>query len=453
MAPTLINPSDTSGAIVLSPDQEEALSRLLVWFRTNRVGALVGPAGTGKTTVIQALVRRARAMSTPMFSGFVYLAPTGRAAVRMQEQGAPSASTIHSGLFSSVEEMVDLSGKTTKKRLTFKDPRPPCHSGELVLVDEASMIPPRLAETLEAQVIKGGGYLLYLGDTAQLPPVERRGQGIWAPAMERPTASLTQIHRQAADNPIISVATAVRKRQPPDWPQDDARCAIWDLSAQGESQRIQLAAQWLVNYRNAGVDATLITWENAVRRSLNEAVRQHLGETEPVYPGARLVCRKNDKRLGIMNGETLDVLDCYHVGDLPSSKIRDQEAYIDRVCAKRKIPKPPVLDDHRVFRIKLGPHADNWVDVAPGLMERLQGDFWEFSRFWRTWIKWPRLLHVWPGDCLTAHLAQGSQFHSVGVYVNGKMANYVGRSPFGSNLFYTAITRASDELRIFWGAS
>jgi exodeoxyribonuclease-5 len=80
---------------------------------------------------------------------------------------------------------------------------------KLIVIDEGSMVGTEMAEDLRSFGIP----ILVMGDPGQLPPVDSE-MGF---DLESPDTFLTEIHRQAADNPIIRLATLVRKGERPDY--------------------------------------------------------------------------------------------------------------------------------------------------------------------------------------------------------------------------------------------
>src|SRR5262249_7760845 len=123
-----------------------------------------------------------------------------------------------------------------------------------------------------------------LGDPAQLPPIQ--GGGFFTEA--EPDAMLTEVHRQAADDPIIHMSMAVRegeRLEPGRYRESEAvRQAALD------PPRLLAAAQALVG-------------RHAPRRAYNPRLRERRGFTDPL-PQAddKLVCLRNNRRKGLFNG-------------------------------------------------------------------------------------------------------------------------------------------------------
>ena len=261
-----------------SPQQDEALRRIAAWHRdsNDQVFYLAGYAGTGKTTIAKAAAADCKGRS--LFAAF-----TGKAALVLAGKGCTGAQTIHSLIYKAFEDEETDPDTGEVLRVTMRyglNPLSEVCSAGLVVIDECSMVGDRLGEDL----LSFGTKVLVLGDPAQLPPV--RGEGFFTRV--EPDFMLTEIHRQAADNPIIRMSMEVREgRRLQRGAYGDSR--VIDVSALG--QRAVL-----------GADQVLVG-RNATRRTVNAKVRRLLGR-DPDGPQIddRLVCLKNNKDKGLLNG-------------------------------------------------------------------------------------------------------------------------------------------------------
>ena len=151
---------------------------------------LFGYAGTGKTTlarhVAEAVDGRGRLRR---------LHRQGRASV-LRSKGCHDASTIHSLIYRSRES--DEGGPHF-----VLNRQSPASKADLIVIDECSMVD----EELGRDLLSFGKPVLVLGDPAQLPPV--KGGGFFTDA--EPDVMLTEVHRQARDNPIIRLSMTVRE--------------------------------------------------------------------------------------------------------------------------------------------------------------------------------------------------------------------------------------------------
>ena len=173
-----------------SPQQEEALSRVAAWLKegTPQLFRLFGYAGTGKTTL-------ARHVAEAVEGEVAFAAFTGKAASVLRQKGCHDASTIHSLIYRTRES--DEGGP-----LFALNRSGPASQADLIVIDECSMVD----EELGRDLLSFGKPVLVLGDPAQLPPV--KGGGFFTDA--EPDVMLTEVHRQARDNPIIRLSMTIR---------------------------------------------------------------------------------------------------------------------------------------------------------------------------------------------------------------------------------------------------
>lgn len=358
-----------------SQQQAAALNAVGKWARQRggpQVFRLFGFAGTGKTTLAKHIAEG--------IDGVVQFAAfTGKAALVLRKKGCGDASTIHSLIY----KVDDVEGGPDP--VFTLNPDSMVRFAMLVIVDEVSMVDDELGSDL----LSYGTKVLVLGDPAQLPPV--KGDGFFI--NDTPDFMLTEIHRQAAENPIIWMSMEVR----------EGRRLV--LGAYGDSKVIRRAqvGQKMV----LGADQVLCGM-NKTRQSLNMRIRQLKGITSPIpVHGDRLVCLKNNREKGLLNGSlwTADAVSLVH--DRVSMTVKSLDGMED----------PGEVSVRSEFF--LGTEKDlEWY-------ERKHTDEFCF------------------GYALTVHKAQGSQFDDVMVFDESSVFRETSR-----NHLYTAITRAAERVTI-----
>ena len=190
---------ERKSGIEYAPLQKKAISASL----ESGVMVLTGGPGTGKTTVVRALIEIFDSMGFDV----ALAAPTGRAANRMSEATSREAKTIHRLLEMDFSESVY--GKFNRDENNLLDE-------QVIIVDEASMIDQNLMYSL-LKAIKPGARLIIIGDSDQLPSV---GAGnILRDIIEGErfsTIRLNEIFRQAQESLIVTNAHAINNGQMPD---------------------------------------------------------------------------------------------------------------------------------------------------------------------------------------------------------------------------------------------
>jgi exodeoxyribonuclease-5 len=378
-----------------------------------------------------------------------FAAYTGKAALVMRQKGCTDATTIHSLIYQhqpassfSEEELAALGQKLARgcqasiwerRRLlqTFrtKDPEDPVGAlakawggtedawrswlfrkdevmrftlnndanlrlarTELLIIDECSMVDEQIGRDL----LSFGKPILVLGDPAQLPPVKNEC-GFFTNV--KPEVMLTEVHRQAAENPIIALSIHVRQG---------------GTLYYGSWGTVRIVS---IN-QLAGVDPRTIqvlVGTNATRRAYNGFIRCALGlATELPMAGDKIVCRRNEHDRQLWNGSIWRVINADPVEQI---RVGDKKSH---PCLPLEIES---LDEDREPVIVRG-------DPAYLLHEKIHEFSGQFSRFLF-------------GQALTVHLAQGSQWE------DAMLMNEAGCFRADAvRWLYTGITRAAERLTI-----
>ena len=371
----------------LSPQQDAALKSVSRWLKAGKpqVFRLFGYAGTGKTTL-------ARYFAEHVDGSVQFAAFTGKAAQVLRSKGAVNARTIHSLIYRPRgEEAVadEATGKTSINPTFSLNRQSPIAKAKLVIIDECSMVDEQLGRDL----LSFGTPVLVLGDPAQLPPIS--GGGFFTE--HEPDHLLTEIHRQARDNPIIQLALDVREGR--EFMRGDYGTAQV-IGREDVNQNLVLAAD------------QVLVGTNRTRRRYNQRLRELKGFSAD-YPqaGDKLVCLRNDPAKGLLNGSLWKVMTSSRETVKPGINllVSPEEDDPDRGVSKIKLLKAAFED----------PDAE-----IPWSTKKRYDDF-DY------------------GYALTVHKAQGSQWDDV-VLFDESFAFRDTRQRW----LYTAITRAAKTLTI-----
>ncbi|MBR5767926.1 MAG: ATP-dependent RecD-like DNA helicase [Clostridia bacterium] len=203
----LIDRLEVSFDITYAAKQREAIEKAML----NGVMVLTGGPGTGKTTVIRAII----AVFELMGFGVALAAPTGRAANRLSEATSHEAKTVHRLL------ETDFAPTEDREQYFRRNARNPLDE-DVIIVDEASMIDIMLADSL-VKAVRNGGRIVFVGDADQLPSV---GAGSLLGDIIRSgrfaTVMLNEIFRQASESAIVCAAHDIIEGRVPELDRRDS---------------------------------------------------------------------------------------------------------------------------------------------------------------------------------------------------------------------------------------
>jgi exodeoxyribonuclease-5 len=362
---------------VFTPHQDAALTAASNWLKGARgrssIFRLFGYAGTGKTTLVKHIAEGVD--GKVLFAAF-----TGKAACVMRSKGCYSASTIHSLIYKARE-----SGEETPSFELWNDA--PASKAKLIIIDECSMVDAELARDL----MSFGVPLLVLGDPAQLPPIH--GGGFFTDA--GPDAMLTEVHRQAQNDPIVRLSMEIRAGNP------------LTQGQYGETQVVRRDA--LDPKRVLDADQVLVG-RNVTRRAYNARLRERRGFADALpMAGDKLVCLRNNRRKGLFNGGL------WIVKERPKAR---------RQIIRMRL-KPDEDFGERLIKVSVRPECFTGAIEEFDWQQRKAYDEFDF------------------GYVLTVHKAQGSQWDDVVLFDES------GAFPDNRDRWlYTGVTRAAKRLTI-----
>src|SRR5580704_8721763 len=362
---------------VFTPHQDAALAAVARWRKAGpdapQVFRLFGYAGTGKTTL-------ARHIAEDVDGKVLFAAFTGKAALVMRSKGCSGAATIHSLIYRTRD-----SGAEIPSFDLWEDA--PASKAKLIVIDECSMVDAELGRDL----LSFGVPLLVLGDPAQLPPIQ--GGGFFTDA--EPDVMLTEVHRQAINDPIVRLSMEIRSGQ---------RLKPGEYGASQVVRRDALDPQRVLD-----ADQVLVG-RNATRRAYNARMRERRGFAQALpMLGDKLVCLRNNRRKGLFNGGL------WVIREKPKTR---------RAIIGMRL-RPDEDAGGRTVKVSVRP------ECFTGAVDQLE------------WEQRKRYDEFDFGYVLTVHKAQGSQWDDV-VLFDESFAFPDSRERW----LYTGVTRAAKRLTV-----
>jgi exodeoxyribonuclease-5 len=279
----------------------KSLSEFLLSTANDTVFVLRGYAGTGKTSLVGALVKAMDKLQQKS----VLLAPTGRAAKVFSAYAGHPAFTIHKKIYRQQSFSNEVSNFSINDNLT---------THTLYIVDEASMISNeglsgsmfgtgRLLDDLVEFVYSGAGCrLLLMGDTAQLPPVgEEQSPALATEALKGYglnviEVDLTQVVRQVQSSGILWNATQIRQLI-----AEDECFSLPKIKVSGFPDIQVVRGDELIDiltgcYEKDGMDETIVVCRSNKRANIyNKGIRaQILYREDELNTGDLLMVAKNN---------------------------------------------------------------------------------------------------------------------------------------------------------------
>ena len=443
----------------LTNDQETAINKVVSFIfnpNSDAIFLLKGYAGTGKSTLIGTLVKTMAQFEQKT----VLLAPTGRAAKVFSLHSDESAYTIHKRIYRQKGMSDDGASFSLMENL---------HKNTLFIVDEASMISNessessffgtgRLLDDLIEYVYSGENCkLLFLGDTAQLPPVK---QDI-SPAMDAYVlqsfgldvieSTLTEIMRQAEESGILYNATLLRNALREGTTRLYPQLVIKNFTDVERISGNDLIEEISSCYSRDGVEETIvISRANKSVNIFNNGIRNSvLYREEELSNGDLLMVTKNNyfwlkeeaKVDFIANGEFVEVM-----------RIRSQrEMYGMRFCEVVLFHKNYDIEFDAIINLD-SLHSERAGDAYKQSNILYNALMEEYSHIGSKRERYNQIkknpyfnaLHVKYGYAVTCHKAQGGEWRNVFIDLS-----YINPDYLGDNFYrwlYTSITRSTKML-------
>lgn len=417
-------------------DQEKASQVLTKFLKdsTARVARLTGYAGTGKTTMISYICNVWRELNHKVR----IVAPTGKAALRIQEATGEVACTIHrlfyrpqqdpetgevSFLSRSVSDLEDL-------------------EGALIVIDEASMVSRKVWEYINFMAQKIGLKVLLIGDTFQLEPVSDERGDVFS-ALTIPVeyeASLKEVVRQALDSPVLLAATIVRQAKSP----IDISHALENLIPIADPVDLAISRP----------DIPILVHRNVTRHQLNNDIRQRKGLSPNIlHIGEPLLVLRNNYNVMRYNGEIVTIdfwpqnLVQVPVRDRRQNKTASMNYGVGRILGAPAMSiesylgsEVPTVERQVVMCLEEISGNTNGIGEFP--IEIGYKYAYQQGRIASELTEKPPLLHCNYGYTLTTHKAQGAEWPEVIVVIEPSISMH---TESGRKHLYTSLTRAQNK--------
>ena len=356
-----------------------------------------GVAGSGKSTIVNEIVHTLLPFGIKISVG----APTGKAAMVLNKKGV-KAQTLHSILYYPViDEMTgNVIDYTIKQASEYEF--------DLLVCDESSMI----GRDIYDDIIGLGKQILFVGDAAQLPPIDDTGFSI----MHTPDIELTNIHRVAANNPIIQLSKIVREK---------GILRSSDFRNSSSISFTKMNALTVGAMRNIDPEIILCGYRKT-RDKMNTLMRTVRGfYDQRAEVGEIIICEKNciANVSPIYNGERFEVIEVrpnhtkdfwYRIKNNSGGYDSDKEVGLEYLI--RSLDRETVLEEVVYIPDKC------WDGITPNYFGRDMGIF-----------TYAYAITVWK--------AQGSEFDRV-LYLDENVSKWADQKKFR----YTGVTRAAKEL-------
>jgi exodeoxyribonuclease-5 len=428
-----------------NPEQKIAVG-LMLDFIADPEGSyflLSGAAGTGKTYCIKYLIENTS-------KKIVFTAPTNKATKVLRETlTTEDYQPICCTIFSLLKLKLEPSGKV--KELKESESPVELYSGQIVVIDEISMINGYLLQKIEEAVKKFKLKIILMGDRNQLPPVEspldqkRPSRCFMSPIWDLACLKAELLQVMRFDNQILELAERIKNQVNHPAPtiallsNNDEIEGVWKLEETAFRAEIIRQAR-LGNFSRSESQAKGIAWRNITVDSLNRLIRAQLFDnsaSERWLPGDRvlLTAPANDvlKDGKQMIGHTDDegVIERIAIGSHPK--------YSDFKCYNISL----ITDENK--RISLWVlHPDSSIDEQIRL-HNLANDAKLNPRRWRDYWQFKDAFHsIKHAYAITAHRAQGSTYDTAFVVWNDILLNRDRGEAY--RCLYVACTRPKKRL-------
>lgn len=359
---------------------------------------LSGYAGTGKSICITYLLTYKNELLPDWVTydkNVAICTYTWKAALVLQERGIDNACSIHSIFYDT-----DKDNKDSNLSFKAKPPEDIRDAISFIIVDEASMV----GFDIRNDLFLTGIPILFVGDAGQLPPIgDGTEDGTGKYFMEDSEFNLTEIRRQALDNPIIALSLLIRQGKRIPYGDFMGKKKVFHISSDKLTDKLLLSAD------------QILCGKNKTRSYINRRIRTLKGIDTRCYPaqGEKIIGLNNDVAKGVFNGQQW-------VSD---------EDYTSYLMGDSNIRISMKFSNEREKRVTSCLAVSTQEEVTSFLRKEAFDQGFYIVDF---------------GYAITVHKAQGSSFPKV-IVINERLSS---NKSDHIKWLYTAVTRATDKLII-----
>jgi ATP-dependent exoDNAse (exonuclease V) alpha subunit len=482
-------PEKTAGTFPfsLTPQQSQALQRLQLFVLNPQVQVFIlkGYAGTGKTTLMQYLMKWMLDEKKVKDKYQPYLcATTGRAAKVLRDKTGFETSTVHSFIYAFKNLNQDLeqlekeirtpqaTPKTNQLSLMF-DLRPPVQAGErskqqVIIVDESSMLSDEQSGGDHTAQFGSGklltdlmqyaknAKLIFVGDGCQLPPIEQPN----SPALDDNYISnsfnktvdsfeLTDIVRQQKEHSILKLSLplrhCVKNPQPGKYANLPAK-GLDNIYIHRDTD--ELIEEYIHTLKNEGYETSIfITRSNAFNYHISNYIRKQLGFTAQLpMPGDLMQVTQNNYLVPLVNGDFVVVTAAGQI------KVQGNIAYLEIIVRglhdgkhhQSLLALPPLTRTQP--NLTSDEHREMYMDFYKRMAaKKIKQNTPAFNDIMLT-DPYLNSLRAAYGYAVTCNKSQGGEWQKVYLHMETKIHG-MGK-PQIYQWWYTAVTRSRQELHM-----
>ena len=417
----------------LNADQEAAAQALFDFLldSTQKEFSISGPAGVGKTYLLQYLYQRIMPMYADAckmvniqqtINNIVFTAMTNRAADVLTKTMGQSAQTTHSFMNLKVYDDYSTGRQKIQKKASFT-----VHENTIIVIDEASMVDYELYRILH-EGTSSTCKLVYVGDRNQIAPVGEKLSMVWNPSI--PSVNLTIPMRNAGQPALINLCNQFRTTVETGqfFPITLVPGVIEHLDGpamQDHVDRVFLPIEH---------SSRILSYTNQNSKSFNDYIRTIRGYTGRYDTGEIVVL---NKAFDVTKNNTISAEQEFVIKR--DSNLSDETFDFDGmpvVCYKIEITSLKTNDTYSVYQ------ADD-----PDYLSKVS-NYFRSHKDWSNYFRLTNLIpDLRPRDASTVHKAQGSSYNSV--YIDLDDIGSCNIKEQVARMLYVAVSRARNKIYFY----